>query len=383
LFQEVIGMQVRRRWLLGCAGAAAALSSPWVRAAPAATLVLGQSVPLTGDASEIGLAYAGGAKLFVDSLNDRGEEGVRIELRQLDDGYSAERAAANATKLLDTGCEVLFGFAGTASTLAAAQVAQRRGAIFFAPYAGPDVLRGAAYPLVYLARPSMADEAFKMVQYCATIGLKRIAFVGDDDALGRAGLEAVNRAVAELKLPSLAATAVVPPNGTKVDAAVAAVKAVQPQAIIQAALFRSTAAFIQKMRGAGYAGAFLNFSTVGIDPLYFALDKQIAGVVVSQVVPSPRSKATPIVREYLTAIDATDQTPSYEGLEGFIAAKTLAEAVRRAGRGAGGGAALQRALAGMGHFDVGGFRVSLRSGVREAAAAVELVAISADGRLIR
>ncbi|MFT4265684.1 MAG: ABC transporter substrate-binding protein [Xenophilus sp.] len=378
-------MHPRRQWLLRCAGAAAALSSPFARSAPAGagTLVLGQSVPLTGDASEIGLAYAGGAKLFIDAFNAHGGgDAPRIDLRQLDDAYSTERAAANARKLLDEGCTALFGFAGTASTLAAAQVAQQRGAVFFAPFAAPDALRGPAYPLVYLVRPSMADEAFKMVQYCATLGLTRIALAGDDDALGRAGLEAVNRAVDELKLPPLAVTAFVPPNGTQVDSAVAAVKAAQPQAIIQAALFRSTAAFIQRMRGTGYAGAFLNFSTVGIDPLYYALDKQIGGVVVSQVVPSPRSRVTPIVREYLAAIDASDQTPSYEGLEGFIAAKTFAEAARRAGRGAN-GAALQRALAGMAQHDVGGFRLNLRSGVREASSAIELVSISADGRVIR
>lgn len=376
-------MDNRRRWLTRCASAAAGLAVPLLaRSAPPGTLVLGQSVPLTGDASEIGLAYAGGAKLCVDAYNDSAGDLPRIELRQLDDAYSAERAAANARKLLDEGCDALFGFAGAASTLAAAQVAQQRGAIFFAPFAAPDALRSASYPQVYLVRPSMADEAFKMVQYCATLGLTRIALVGDDDALGRAGLEAVNRALADLKLPALAVTAFVPPNGTKVDAAVAAVKAVQPQAIIQAALFRSTAAFIQKMRGAGYAGAFLNFSTVGIDPLYFALGQQIGGVVVSQVVPSPRSRTTPIVREYLAAIDASDQTPGYEGLEGFIAAKTLAEAVRRAGRGAK-AAALQRVLPGMAHYDVGGFRLNLRSGVREATSAIELVSISADGRLIR
>ena len=98
-------------------------------------------------------------------------------------------------------------------------------------------------------------------------------------------------------------------------------------------LFSTTAAFIRKMRKTGYVGAFMNFSVVGIDPLFTALGKEIGGVVVSQVVPSPRSSATPIVKEYLAAIDNSDQTPSYEGLEGFIAAKALAEAVRRAGRG--------------------------------------------------
>lgn len=34
-------------------------------------------------------------------------------------------------------------------------------------------------------------------------------------------------------------------------------------------------------------------------------------------------------------------------------------------------------------YDVGGFRLNLRGGVNEATAAIDLVSISADGRVIR
>lgn len=374
-------MKLRRRALIQWAGAAAFSPAAW--AAPPAggrpVFVLGQSAPLTGAASEIGLAFAAGAKLYVDGFNQRPDAPVRVELRQLDDGYVAEKAGANARQLLAEGADALFGFVGTASTLAAATVAKAQGAVLFAPFAPPDSLRDAAHPNVFFVRPSMADEAFKMVQHCATLGLTRIAVVGEDDAMGRAGVEAVHRAIRELKLPAPVATAFMPGQSKQVDAAVATVQAAQPQAVIQAALFQSTAAFIQKMRKTGYAGAFLNFSAVGIDPLYIALDKDIGGVVVSQVVPSPRSRATPIVREYLAAIDQSDLSPGYEGLEGFIAAKAICEAARRGGRGP----TLARTLAGMTTYDVGGFRLNLRAGVREATSAIDLVSITADGRVIR
>ncbi len=65
-----------------------------------------------------------------------------------------------------------------------------------------------------------------------------------------------------------------------------------------------------------------------------------------------------------------------------MAAMTVAVAVGGAGVGAK-AAALQRVLPGMAHYDVGGFRLNLRSGVRVAPSAIELVSISADGRLIR
>jgi branched-chain amino acid transport system substrate-binding protein len=356
----------------------------WSQAKPGARkIVLGQSVPLTGAADQIGLAYAAGAKLYVDAFNGRKNgPGYTLELRQLDDGYDPAKAAANAKKLLADGADVLFGFVGTASSDAGAEVAGKDGALFFAPFAASDGLRDVAHANVFHVRPSMADEAFKMVRHCATLGQDRIAVLAEDDAMGRAGLTAVKQALAELKLPALAASAFVPVNSDKVDAAVAALVKAQPQAIIQVSLFNSTAAFIRKMRKAGYAGSFLNFSVVGIDPLFTALGKDIVGVVVSQVVPSPRSSATPIVKEYLAAIDNSDQTPSYESLEGFIAAKTLVEAVRRAGKSTD-KAGLQKAMTSMTDYDVGGFRINLRSGVRDLARSIDLVTITADGKIVR
>ena len=382
-------MNTKRRTLLAGA-AASALAGGWsplawaqAKASGNRKIVLGQSVPLTGAASEIGLAFAAGAKLYVDAFNGRkNNPGWSFELRQVDDGYDPAKATANAKKLLADGADVLFGFVGTASSDAGAAVAKQENALLFAPFAAADTLRDPSHANVFHVRPSLADEAFKMVRHCATLGQNRIAVLAEDDTMGRAGLAAVNQALAEQKLPPLVASAFVPVNSDKVDAAVATLAKAQPQAIIQVSLFNSTAAFIRKMRKTGYAGSFLNFSVVGIDPLFTALGKEIGGVVVSQVVPSPRSSATPIVKEYLAAIDTSDQTPTYEGLEGFIAAKTLAEAVRRAGKNWD-KTSLLKAMAGMTDYDVGGFRINLRAGMRDSVRAIDLVTITADGKVVR
>jgi ABC-type branched-subunit amino acid transport system substrate-binding protein len=376
---------INRRTLLA-ASAAALAGGAWAQAKGAAPkkVVLGQSVPLTGAADQIGLAYAAGAKLYFDSFNSRKNVAYQFELRQLDDGYSPAKATANAQKLLADGADLLFGFVGTSSSLAGSDVAAKEGAIFFAPFAASDTLRDGKHTSVFHVRPSLADEAIKMVRHCATLGQTRIAVFAEEDAMGKEGLAAVQQALADEKLTPLVASAFVPVNSSKVDGAVAGIMKGNPQAIIQVSLFNSTAAFVRGMRKAGYAGSFLNFSVVGIDPLFTALGKEIGGVVVSQVVPSPKASATPIVKEYLAAIDNSDQTPSYESLEGFIAAKTLAEAVRRAGVGTKfDKAALQRTMASMTDYDVGGFRINLRAGVRDSIRAIDLVTITPDGKIVR
>ncbi|OUL99108.1 ABC transporter substrate-binding protein [Variovorax sp. JS1663] len=390
-------MDLSRRHLLGRAGTALLLGGGLTAAgrighaqtAGAAgsaprTVVLGQSVPLTGAASEIGLAFAAGCRLYATRFNEgNGASGLQLKLLQLDDGYEAQRAAANArTLLVNDKADLLFGFVGTASSEAGATAAAQQGTVLFAPFAAADRLRGAAHPNVFHVRPSMADEAIKIVRQCATVGQTRIAFVGDDDAMGRAGLAAVEQALADQKMDALVAKALVPPAGNKLDAALGDVQNASPQAIVLVSLSGTTAEAIRKLRKSGYGGSFMAFSIVGIDPLYAELGKDIRGIVISQVVPSPRSSAIPIVKEYLAAIDNSDQTASYEGLEGFIAAKAVGEAIRRAGR-AFTPATLQRVMAGMTDYDVGGFRINLRPGLRDPQRTIDLISITADGRVLR
>ena len=349
-------------------------------------LLLGQSVPLTGAADQIGLAYFNGAKMYFDAINSKnGVGGYKIEVKTLDDGYTAARASANARQLIDEGVDALFGFAGTASCDAAFAVAKASGALFFAPFAASDALHEPSLTNVFHVRPALADEAYKIARHCATLNQDRIAVFAEDDAMGRAGIAAVNQALIDLKRPPIVASALSPVNSDRVDAAVTTLLKAQPQAIIQVSLFNSSAAFIRKMRRAGFGGQFLNFSVVGIDPLFSALGKEIGGIVISQVVPSPRSVGTPLIKEYLDVLNQTDQTPSYESVEGYVAARAFAEGVRRsvAGSGKPDRAGLQKAFESMTDYDMGGFRVNLRPKKYESVRAVDLVTITPDGKVVR
>ena len=379
----------RRQLILGSVCAGALVASPALRAQTAKTarrVVVGQSVPLTGAADQIGLAYLNGAKIYFDAINAKnGAGGYRIDVKALDDGYDPARAANNARQLMDQGVDALFGFAGTASCDAAFAVAKPAGALFFAPFAASDALHDPALGNVFHVRPALADEAYKVVRHCATLNQDRIAVFAEDDAMGRAGLAAIKQALVDLKRPPIVASALSPVNSDKVDAAVTLLLKAEPQAIIQVSLFNSSAAFIRKMRRAGYGGQFLNFSVVGIDPLFSALGKEIGGIVISQVVPSPRSTGTPIIKEYLDVLNQTDQTPSYESVEGYIAARTFAEGVRRSVSGGGkpDRPGLQKAFESMTDYDVGGFRINLRAKKYESVRAIDLVSITPDGKVIR
>ena len=379
----------RRSIILGSVAASAIAASPLARAQAAKgvrKLVLGQSVPLSGAADQIGLAYFNGAKMFFDAANAKnGVAGYKIDVRFLDDGYNAAKAAANAKQLVDEGVDALFGFAGTASCDAAYAAVKASGTAFFAPFAASDALHGADAVNAFHVRPALSDEAYKVARHCATLNQERIAVFAEDDAMGRGGLAAINQALVDLKRPPLVGSALSAVNSDKVDTAVAALLKSNPQAIIQVSLFNSAAAFIRKARKAGYGGQFLTFSVVGIDPLFTSLGKEIGGIVISQVVPSPRSLGIPLVKEYLDVLNQTDQNPSYESVEGYVAARAFAEGVRRSAQSGGkpDRAGLQKAFESMTDFDMNGLRINLRPKKYESVRLVDLVTITPEGKVVR
>lgn len=396
----------RREWIqgLGLATLATALHSypvavnaqPAVQASPKSLtpdrqgrkIIIGQSVPLSGAADQIGTAYMNGAKLFFDAYNSKNAAvGNNIEVRLLDDAYNPIKAVANTKQLIDGGAEALFGFLGTASCDAVNILAKASQLSFFAPFAASDKLYEASEPHVFHIRPALADEAYKIARHCATLNQDRIAVFAEDDAMGKGGLAAIVQALVALKRPPIIDSALSPVNSDKVEVAVGQLMKAAPQAIILVSLATSAAAFIQKMRKAGYGGQFLNFSVVGIDSMYSALGKSIGGIVMSQVVPSFRSTGIPIIKEYMDALNQSDQTPSYEGVEGFIAGKVFAEGFRRSsvmpGTTKTDRASLQKAFEGLGDFDVGGFRVNLRPKKYESVRAIDLVTVTPEGKVIR
>ena len=122
-----------------------------------------------------------------------------------------------------------------------------------------------------------------------------------------------------------------------------------------------------------------------IRPPISALGKDIGGIVVSQVVPSPRNTGSPIVREYLDVLNQTDQAPSYESIEGYIAARAFAQGVQRSalGNGKPDRSGLQKAFESMTNADIGGFRINLRAKKYESVRAIDLVSITSGGKTLR
>jgi branched-chain amino acid transport system substrate-binding protein len=376
----------RRKFVQSATALGAAIALPGaMRSAWAQNgkIVLGQSAAFSGAAAQLGIQLNAGAKVFFDNLNKEGGiAGRLIDLRNIDDGYEPERCAENTKKLVADDVFALFGYVGTPTGLAALPIATQAKIPFFAPFTGAMGLRNPFNRYAFHVRASYNDETALIVKQLTTLGLKKIAVFHQNDAYGKAGLDGTVLALSQQNLKPVA-TATVERNSVDVAKAVGTLVPTQPDAIVQISAYKSCAAFIRVARQAGYGGKFYNVSFVGTQALSDELGKDGAGVVVSQVMPSPYSMARGITREYADAMKAAGKTENinYSSFEGYVAAKVFAEGLKRAGAKGLSRESFIEATESLGRQNMGGFDVSFSATDHVASQFVEVSMLTGDGRV--
>lgn len=381
MMQRLLG---RRQFSSGLAVAALA-GFPAVHAQSEGRIMLGQSAALTGAAGELGVQFQAGAKLAFEQVNAQGGIGRRtIEIRTLDDGYEPDRCAENTRKLLADDVFALFGYIGTPTSLAALPLFTQARVPFFAPFTGALGLRKPFNRLIFHVRASYDDETELIVRQLTHLGLTRIGVFHQNDSYGQAGLDGVTKALAARKLAPVA-TGTVDRNSENVAAAVQKLVAARPEAIVQISTYASCAAFVRAARKAGYGGTFYNVSFVGTQALADALGPDGAGVVVSQVMPSPYQSSRQITREFLAAIQKNGARvqANYSSLEGYVAARVFIEGLRNAQAHAGGKLTREALVAGLESINgpVGGFQIAFSGSDHEGSRFAELSMLTGDGRV--
>jgi ABC-type branched-subunit amino acid transport system substrate-binding protein len=372
---------ITRRQFSSLAGASVCL--PLAARAQGSKLVLGQSAAFTGPAAQLGIQFHLGAKLWFDRINAQGGlDGRSIEIRMLDDGYEPDRCAENTQKLIDEDVFALFGYIGTPTSLAAFPLVKRTQIPFIAPFTGAMGLREPLVRNVFHLRASYQDETALIVRQLTNLGLKKIAVFHQNDSYGKAGLDGSVLALRNLGLEPVA-TATVERNSIDVVKAVAAIVPLRPDAVIQISAYKSCAAFIREARKASYGGTFYNVSFVGTQALADELGSQGAGVVVSQVVPSPYNLARPVTRDFVADIKRSNGavTANYSSMEGYLAARLFTEGMQHRPGGGLSRDGLIRGLEGLGRYSMSGFDLTLSANDHVASNFVELSMLTGDGRV--
>ena len=344
------------------------------------TILLGQSAAFGGPAAALGKSMRDGAMVYFDRINAQGGvHGRKIKLVSLDDGYEPERAIANTRKLIDEEkVFALFGYVGTPTSYAVVPILTEAKIPFFGPFTGAEGLRDPVNRYIFNIRASYFDETERLVDWMVSDRKSNIAVFYQDDSYGKAGLEGVRRAMERRKL-QISATGTVQRNTIDVAGAVKSIGAVKPDAVIMISAYKSCAAFIKEFNKTRQRPIYMNVSFVGSKALAEELGADGHGVIISQVVPFPLYPwgAALEMRNLLTE-RSPGVKPTFNDVEGFIAAKGIVDGLQRVGRD------LTRekfvtALETMRNVDLGAFPVTFTPKSHSGSQFVELTVIIGGG----
>lgn len=365
--------------LLSAAAPSSGVAAGTVPGVTPGSIVIGQSIVLSGAMAETGLAYAHGINLALARANEKGGvHGRRIELLSLDDGYDPKRAEENTRILLEEKqVFALFGHTGTGAVIAAQGVAAKAGVPLIAPLSGADVLREKPGENLYFLRPSYGDELEKIVEHQATLGINRIAFVYQNDPFGKSALKSFEEAMRRHRLQAVT-VAQIDPQAIDVAPAVAEMGRTQPMAVVMATTGKISTALIKALYQSGQRPQIFGLSVLSPAQLKAELQKSVVGIVMSQVVPSPWAAKHAIVRQYRAALGDKPGEVHHASLEGYIAGQMLVEALRRTGREPTRERLLE-ALAGMRKVELGDFLIDFGNPRHVGSRFVDLTILRSDG----
>ena len=299
------------------------------------SILLGQSAAFSGPSGELGREYRQGAHLVFDHVNAQGGiHGRQVVMVYRDDRYNPELTLSNTKKFIDKDrVFALFGYLGTPTVKAALPLIDQKTIPLVAPLTGAQIIRSPMKKNVSNIRASYHQEIKAIVSYLIRYGRQSVAIAYQNDAFGRDGLQGLKKALAKHQLKTVAETTV-ERNSSDTGAAARKVALARPDAVLVVSSYGTVSSFISQLRSNGSNAQVLTLSFVGSNALARSLPKEYRhGIGISQVVPFPWDRRTPVVRDYQNKISKLNPDISYSfvGLEGYIAASMLVQALQKAG----------------------------------------------------
>ncbi len=299
-----------------------ALGEPGVTAD---AITFGQVAPFEGPAASIGRGVRTGLLAAFEEANRAGGvKGRKLALISEDDGYDPAKSIEATKNMVSSGkVFALIGSVGTPTSAVIEPIATDARLPFLAPFTGAPFLREPFNPNVVNLNASYAQETETMVErLTADRGISRIAILHQDDAMGRAVLMGIYKALAKRGLASVA-EGVFERNTIAVKAALLKIQRTAPEAIILAGMYKPCAEFIRLARELKLNALILVGSYAGGNALLSELGPAGAGVIVTQVVPLPEDETLPVAARYRAALNsaAPSVKPGVVTFQAYIAAR--------------------------------------------------------------
>ena len=226
-------------------------------------IVIGISLPLTGDFSQPGGEARKGYEIWRDQVNaDGGLLGRQVELKITDDASNQDTVVTDYTKLITQDkVDLLLGTFSTLLNFPASAVAEKNGMLYVEPAGGAPKMFDRGFEKLFFAQQATAQhQPDVFVDYIKSLPAdqrpKTAAYPTQDDPFTTPVIESMQKQLEELGVQTVYTTTY-PADATNFQTIAGAIAAAKPDLIAQGAVFEDGVGLIRSLQQLNYSPKML------------------------------------------------------------------------------------------------------------------------------
>jgi branched-chain amino acid transport system substrate-binding protein len=304
-------------------------------------LVIGVSLPLTGNFSQPGTDAKRGYEIWRDMVNAKGGVlGRKVQLKIYDDASNQDTVVADYTKLITQDrVDLLLGTFSSLLNFAASAIAERHDMVYVEPAGGAPNMFSRGFKKLFFAQQATAPhQADVFVEWIKTLPAeqrpKTAAYPTQDDPFTRPVIESMRGQLESLGVRTVYST-VYPADTSNFATIAASVAGKRPDLVAQGAVFEDGVGLVRSLQQLRYSPPLL-FQTSA--PSHAGQYSDGIGVRNTEgifyTVSWSEQASTPLNPDFVSAYGKaySGATPAEDAADAFAAAQVLQAAVEKVGK---------------------------------------------------
>ncbi|MDT4989068.1 MAG: branched-chain amino acid transport system substrate-binding protein [Micromonosporaceae bacterium] len=304
-------------------------------------LVIGVSLPLTGDFSQPGSEAKRGYEVWRNQVNAKGGLlGRQVQLKIVDDASSQDTVVTDYTKLITQDkVDFVLGTFSSLLNFPASAVAEKNGMVYVEPAGGAPTMFSRGFTYIFFAQQATAPhQADVFVEWIKSLPVdqrpKTAAYPAQDDPFAAPVIASMQKQLEALGVQTVY-SAVYPADTTNLQTIASQLAAKKPDLIAQGAVFEDGVGLVRSLKQLAYSPKML-FQTSA--PSNAGQYSDAVGAAdtegVFYTVSWNEKATTPLNKEFIAGYRAAygTATPAEDAADAFATAQVLQAATTAVGK---------------------------------------------------
>jgi branched-chain amino acid transport system substrate-binding protein len=303
-------------------------------------IVVGISLPLTGDFSQPGGEAKRGYEVWQKMVNDQGGLlGRQVELKITDDASNQDTVVADYTKLITQDkVDLLLGTFSSLLNYPASAVAEKNGMVFVEPAGGAPKMFAQGFKYLFYAQPAtaphQADVFVQLIQSLPEADRpKTAAYPSQDDPFALPVIQSMQKQLEALGVKTVFSQ-VYPPDTTNFQSIASQMANKKPDLIAQGAVFEDGVGLVRSLKQLNYSPKMLFQTSAPSNAGQYSDGVGAANTEgVFYTVSWNQKATTPLNPEFVAAYQKAyaGADPAEDAADAFAAAQILQAATKAVG----------------------------------------------------